>query len=109
MVLHYGDGETLDVPAGKTVMIEKGERFRPMFPEGNTEYIPVCLPAFRPDRWWWAIVRLIWGLSVHRLQVVLPTPQHYLFCTSLMIIVFTLFQYEAMPFNFADANPRIST
>eukprot|EP00440_Ansanella_granifera_P004300 gb/GFBE01004662.1/.p1 GENE.gb/GFBE01004662.1/~~gb/GFBE01004662.1/.p1 ORF type:complete len:420 (+),score=87.31 gb/GFBE01004662.1/:1-1260(+) len=50
MVLHYGDGQTLEVPAGKTVFIEKGERFRPVFPEGQTEYIPVCLPAFRPDR-----------------------------------------------------------
>eukprot|EP00931_Biecheleriopsis_adriatica_P050757 TRINITY_DN29413_c0_g1_i1.p1 TRINITY_DN29413_c0_g1~~TRINITY_DN29413_c0_g1_i1.p1 ORF type:complete len:278 (-),score=48.89 TRINITY_DN29413_c0_g1_i1:83-916(-) len=50
MVLHYGDGQTLEVPAGQTVYIEKGERFRPVFPDGGTEYIPVCLPAFRPDR-----------------------------------------------------------
>jgi uncharacterized protein (DUF952 family)/mannose-6-phosphate isomerase-like protein (cupin superfamily) len=49
MILHYGDGETLEVPAGKTVMIEEGERFRPFFDAG-TEYVPVCLPAFRPDR-----------------------------------------------------------
>ena len=23
-----------------------GERFRPTFPDGDTEYVPVCLPAF---------------------------------------------------------------
>mmetsp|Transcript_115497 Transcript_115497/g.199637 ORF Transcript_115497/g.199637 Transcript_115497/m.199637 type:complete len:152 (-) Transcript_115497:35-490(-) len=50
MVLLYADGKSLEVGAGKTVFIEKGERFRPTFPDGDTEYIPVCLPAFRPDR-----------------------------------------------------------
>ena len=45
-----GDGAELEVKAGQTVFIEKGERFRPMFPDGGTEYVPVCLPAFRPDR-----------------------------------------------------------
>lgn len=50
MVLHYAEGETLEVKAGETVFIEKGERFQPVFPDGGTEYIPVCLPAFRPDR-----------------------------------------------------------
>ncbi|CAE7306891.1 unnamed protein product [Symbiodinium natans] len=50
LVLLHGDGESLEVLAGQTVFIEKGERFRPTFPDGATEYIPVCLPAFRPDR-----------------------------------------------------------
>lgn len=50
MVLLHGDGQELEVKQGQTVMIERGERFRPMFPDANTEYIPVCLPAFRPDR-----------------------------------------------------------
>ncbi|KAG7359814.1 mannose-6-phosphate isomerase [Nitzschia inconspicua] len=48
--LHYGDGEILTVKAGETCMISKGERFRPVFPVGDTEYIPVCLPAFKPER-----------------------------------------------------------
>jgi len=48
--LLHGSGESLEVLAGQTVFIEKGERFRPTFPDGATEYIPVCLPAFRPDR-----------------------------------------------------------
>lgn len=48
--LHYGQSNVLTVHAGETVFVEKGERFRPVFPEGDTEYIPVCLPAFRPDR-----------------------------------------------------------
>lgn len=49
MVLLHGE-KTVEVLAGQTVFIAKGERFRPTFPEGGTEYIPVCLPAFRPDR-----------------------------------------------------------
>jgi len=40
----------LKVSAGETVFIAKGERFKPVFPVGGTEYIPVCLPAFSPDR-----------------------------------------------------------
>ena len=39
----------LTVPAGRTVMLPKGTRFRPSFPE-DTSYIPICVPAFRPDR-----------------------------------------------------------
>jgi len=62
MSLHYQEDETteegvvvthdkvLQVNCGDTVFIKQGERFRPVFPSGDTEYIPVCLPAFRPDR-----------------------------------------------------------
>lgn len=54
MILHYHDEEgnesTLEAKTGDTVFIEKGERFKPVFPTGDTEYIPVCTPAFRPDR-----------------------------------------------------------
>lgn len=51
MVLHFGnDGETVEVSAGETCFVAKGERFRPVFPVAPTEYIPVCSPAFRPDR-----------------------------------------------------------
>lgn len=51
MVLLHGDGPSeLEVKAGETVFIAKGERFRPTFPDSGTEYVPVCLPAFRPDR-----------------------------------------------------------
>jgi len=39
----------LEATAGQTVKIAKGTRFRPSFP-ADCEYIPVCLPAFRPDR-----------------------------------------------------------
>jgi uncharacterized protein (DUF952 family)/mannose-6-phosphate isomerase-like protein (cupin superfamily) len=48
--LHYGSGQILVVKAGETCLISKGERFRPVFPEGNTEYFPVCIPAFKPER-----------------------------------------------------------
>ena len=50
MVLLHGDGKELEVKAGETVFIAKGERFRPTFPEAGTEYVPVCLPAFKPER-----------------------------------------------------------
>ena len=51
MVMAVGDaGEIIEVKAGQTVMVEKGTRFQPRFPDGDTEYVPVCLPAFRPDR-----------------------------------------------------------
>jgi len=49
MVLLHA-GEDIEVKAGQTVFIARGERFRPTFPDGGTEYVPVCLPAFRPDR-----------------------------------------------------------
>jgi len=39
----------LEATAGQTIFIERGTHFHPTFPE-DAEYIPVCLPAFRPDR-----------------------------------------------------------
>mmetsp|Transcript_12165 Transcript_12165/g.28882 ORF Transcript_12165/g.28882 Transcript_12165/m.28882 type:complete len:307 (-) Transcript_12165:159-1079(-) len=36
--------------AGETIFIEKGQRFKPVFPEADSEYIPVCIPAFKPER-----------------------------------------------------------
>lgn len=50
MVILYGDGLILEVKEGESCFISKGERFRPTFPDGNTEYIPVCIPAFKPER-----------------------------------------------------------
>ena len=38
------------VNAGETVFIPKGSRFQPVFPVPYTKYIPVCLPAFSPER-----------------------------------------------------------
>ena len=48
--LHYDEDKVLEVSEGETVMVTKGEKFRPVFPIAPTEYIPVCSPAFRPDR-----------------------------------------------------------
>ena len=39
----------VEVAAGQVVKVAKGTRFQPSFPV-DAEYIPVCLPAFRPDR-----------------------------------------------------------
>jgi len=36
--------------AGDTIFIAKGQRFKPVFPVADTEYVPVCIPAFKPDR-----------------------------------------------------------
>jgi len=44
------DLKTMTFVEGQTCFIGKGERFRPTFPDGNTEYIPVCIPAFKPER-----------------------------------------------------------
>eukprot|EP00306_Pavlova_sp_CCMP459_P010416 CAMPEP_0185191958 /NCGR_PEP_ID=MMETSP1140-20130426/17678_1 /TAXON_ID=298111 /ORGANISM="Pavlova sp., Strain CCMP459" /LENGTH=303 /DNA_ID=CAMNT_0027758685 /DNA_START=20 /DNA_END=931 /DNA_ORIENTATION=+ len=44
-----GGEDKVEVEAGKTVHIAPGTRFRPTFPM-DTSYVPVCLPAFRPDR-----------------------------------------------------------
>jgi len=51
--LHFMENDeekVLTAQAGETVFVGKGERFRPVFSEAGTEYFPVCLPAFRPDR-----------------------------------------------------------
>ena len=45
-----GKEAVLTVHAGETCFIANGERFRPEFPLGDTEYIPVCIPAFKPER-----------------------------------------------------------
>lgn len=44
------DGEKVTLQVGQTAFVAKQERFRPVFPVANTEYIAVCTPAFRPDR-----------------------------------------------------------
>lgn len=50
--IHYGTNgdQVLTVNEGETIFIDKGERFRPVFPEAGCEYIPVCIPAFKPER-----------------------------------------------------------
>jgi uncharacterized protein (DUF952 family)/mannose-6-phosphate isomerase-like protein (cupin superfamily) len=53
--IHYdgddsGGEKILVVREGETCHVSHGERFKPVFPVGNTEYILTCLPAFSPDR-----------------------------------------------------------
>ena len=45
-ILFENDGGNVTAVAGETVLVSKGTRFRPSFPE-DTEYIPVCVPAFK--------------------------------------------------------------
>lgn len=42
-------GPTVEVQEGQTVLVRSGERFKPSFPV-DAEYVPVCLPAFKPSR-----------------------------------------------------------
>jgi uncharacterized protein (DUF952 family) len=49
MVVTEAGKPPLAVGAGQTCHIPCGTRFQPTFP-ADTEYIPVCVPAFRPDR-----------------------------------------------------------
>lgn len=49
ITIEQADVASIVVPAGSTVFIQQGTRFRPSF-KVDTEYVPVCLPAFRPDR-----------------------------------------------------------
>ena len=48
--MHSENCDVLTVKEGETVFVAAGERFRPVFPLAGTEYVPVCFPAFRPDR-----------------------------------------------------------
>lgn len=48
-IIHSVD-QTLTVKAGETCQVPKNERYRPVFPEANTEFIAICLPAFKPER-----------------------------------------------------------
>jgi hypothetical protein len=73
VVFEVEGGSSTTAQAGETVFISKGTRFRPSFPVGDTQcvtspnfttenpfhysvdfidvrYVPVCVPAFRPDR-----------------------------------------------------------
>jgi len=43
------NAEPIIVAANETVLIHAGTRFKPTFPD-DCEYIPVCLPAFKPER-----------------------------------------------------------
>lgn len=46
----HSDDHKLTVNAGETCYVAKGERYRPMFPDANTEFIAICSPAFKPER-----------------------------------------------------------
>lgn len=48
--LKHGTDQVLTVNAGDTCLVSKGERFRPVFPVGDTEYLAICRPAFTPER-----------------------------------------------------------
>jgi ethanolamine utilization protein EutQ (cupin superfamily) len=42
------DGGTMAVTEGQAIHVPAGERVRYSTPEGATEYVSVCLPAFSP-------------------------------------------------------------
>lgn len=49
-IKHGQDDEILTVNAGETCQVTKGERYRPMFPMADTEFLAICVPAFKPER-----------------------------------------------------------
>lgn len=44
------DLPNIEAKTGQTVKINSGTRFKPTFPTCDTQYVPVCLPAFSPER-----------------------------------------------------------
>ena len=44
------DGGVIDVEEGESIHAAPGERVRYSTPDGPTEYVSVCLPAFSPAR-----------------------------------------------------------
>ena len=40
----------VEARGGQTIKINSGTRFKPSFPTADTRYVPVCLPAFTPER-----------------------------------------------------------
>lgn len=49
LVFETAEDGKLEAKAGETVFVPKGTRFQPSFPDGDTTYIPVCLPGFKPE------------------------------------------------------------
>ena len=50
MVFSREGQPNVEARAGQTIKISSGTRFKPSFPTADTRYVPVCLPAFTPDR-----------------------------------------------------------
>lgn len=46
--LHHVGG-VVSIGAGETAFIASGERFQPIFPEADTQYVAICDPAFSPE------------------------------------------------------------
>ena len=46
----FSDDQVLTVNAGETCLVPRGDRYKPVFPEANTEFLAICLPAFTPER-----------------------------------------------------------
>lgn len=42
--------KVLNLSAGQTCMVPKGDRYRPVFPQADTEFLAICQPAFTPER-----------------------------------------------------------
>ncbi len=51
MIVYVGDNEdvVLEAGEGQTLHLPRGVRYRYTVPEEGCEYVPICLPAFRPE------------------------------------------------------------
>lgn len=60
--------------------------------------------ALRPNRWWWAIMKVFFGLCVSLPQVTSKDTHTQLYMTSIAFIIVAIVQYELQPLKFIDAN-----
>ncbi|CAK0869734.1 unnamed protein product [Prorocentrum cordatum] len=65
-----------------------------------------CFGTKRPDRWWWILVKMSFGLSLCLVQVVLPANNvhSHVYTSALFMFVITVILYGAWPWKFDSNN-----
>jgi hypothetical protein len=65
-----------------------------------------CFGTKRPDRWWWVLAHLAFGVCVNLLQILLPADiVQAKVCSSLVCtFMFTMIVYTVWPFKFSVTN-----
>lgn len=82
------------VMAPKLVASDAGFLQRYRFAFGST----------RPDRWWWTLANLVFGVSLNLVQVLSRNIQLQLYLTILMFIIFAAFEFQMQPYKFRNNN-----
>ncbi|CAK0846764.1 unnamed protein product [Prorocentrum cordatum] len=65
-----------------------------------------CFGTKRPDRWWWIMVKMSFGLSLCLVQVVLPAKNvhAHVYTSALFMFLVTVIMYGAWPWKFDSNN-----